>query len=104
MKAHLLLEVDYLFEKEYEPEDERIIVLSLVINDKVKYSFYQSEYIDDNDIEDYFSKIEDLINQSTLIINAIPGIKLIVDQSICEFIEGKEEETKKFVQMMITAI
>lgn len=93
MKAKLILKIS---------EDE-LLDLSLIINDKKVYNLFEWVVLDD-DKESYEDCLENTINESTLIINSIPGLKLIIDQSVIEFIEGEEEEIGKFVQRLVIEI
>lgn len=103
MRAKLLLTVREEEMKELEERD--ILHLYLVIEGKMSYDLiYYPTVVDSNDKEKYFDALGDAINTATIIMNAIPGLKLVVDQPICEFIEGSEEETKNFVKQLIIEI
>ncbi len=105
MKAKLVLSV------EIEEDDEAMFApdgwlhLHLVTDTK---SFLiigdRDVYSDVENIDGYISELEDVVNEAAIIMNSIPGLKLVVDQSVCEFVEGKEEEIKKSIQMLITVI
>jgi hypothetical protein len=103
MKAKLVLTTDLSFEKEYEPEETYCLQLNLVLDCGVIYILRENN-VDDTNKEKFKDEIEYAINSATLIMNSIPGIKLIVDQSVVEFIEGEEEEIGKFVQRLVVEI
>ena len=102
MKAHLLL---CNYEEEFrELEEHNVLHLYLVIDGKQSYDLLYYPTIASDDREKYKGQIEYFVNQAFLIINAIPGLKLVVDQSVIEFIEGEEEEISKFVQRLVVEI
>jgi hypothetical protein len=103
LKANLLLRID---EFEAERKDGTIfelLDLDLVIEERRSYNMLPNQLmISSSDKENYKDQIESAINEATILINSIPGLKLTVDQSVSEFIEGEEEEIRKFVSMLVT--
>ncbi len=105
MKAKLVLSVEIEEEEEAIFAPDGWLNLYLVTDTKSFLIIGNVEvYNDIENIDRYISELEDVVNEAEIIINSIPGLKLIIDQSVCEFIEGKEEEIKKSIQMLITVI
>lgn len=103
MKASLQLETSVDYEKEYEPENNIVLVLSLLLHGKSEYVLWKSNYLDDNDKEKYLEEVENAINEAMLFINTL-NIKLEVDDSVYEFLNYDEEEIKKFVDRLLIEI
>jgi hypothetical protein len=95
MKAKLLLKVNV------SDTDEDISYLKLYIVIPHINSVVLLDKEVKEDFENYLNSLEELANNASLWIAAIPGIKLIVDESVCEFIEDKEEEVKVFLKQML---
>ncbi len=91
MKAKLLLRVDG------ENESEVNLLLSIPNRER----FLHGIKVNDN-MEDYKNALEEIINESTLWKNSIPGLNLLVNNSVIDYIEGEEEEIRKFISMLVT--
>lgn len=98
MKAKLILRID-------ENDGDDFLEL-LIILDSGKVYPVTPEYIivDSSDKENYLSKIDFALNEAQPLTNAIPGLKLVIDQSVCEYIEGSEEEIKSYVKQMVVEL
>lgn len=103
MKAKLLLRIDEEGIMAYVQNS--ILKLDLVVQDKKSYSLIHPIYVDATNKEDYLPKLEDAINEATLFINAIPGIKLQIDDSIYQFLEfDEDDEVRKSINQLIVEI
>lgn len=94
----------YLYIDEEEADNvlsDGKVVLDLRINSgKKNFTLFESDSLDDSDMEDYQNQLEVVANQAILISNAT-NISIHVDDSVYKFIEGKEDEVTKFINQLV---
>lgn len=98
MKAKLFLLVTD--NDEWDSDD---LVLNLLLDNGTIYPLYKINSLKDN-IDDYKNQLEYAVNNASLIMTAIPGIKLFVGDSVITFIDGHEEEIGKFIRQLTVEI
>jgi hypothetical protein len=92
LKAQLLLIVDK------NSEEGDYISLRMLIPNRERF-LYDTE-IKDN-LEDYKDTLGEIMNEVALWTHAIPKLDVIINPSVWEFIDGKEEEINRFVGQLV---
>jgi len=93
MKAKLLVVIN----------GEDNVELNLNIIDKRFYPILTLPL--DGEKKDFLNKLEEILNEASIIINSIPGIKLEISGSVYEFIEDDDdEEVRKLINQLLIEI
>lgn len=98
LKAQLVLRLN---DADYEENKENNAWLELTLSAGGVRDYMIMHKPVQNSNESYLCTLEDVINESTILLNAIPGLKLIVDESVFEFIDGEEENIKRSVNQLV---